>query len=62
MIPALIVLGVIVVALVVALLMRRRQPDGVDSFRRQIDALSADARRPTVHRVRESEEADDDGA
>lgn len=32
---------------------RSRRADGVDSFRRQIDALSAEARRSTVDQVKE---------
>jgi hypothetical protein len=48
-------LVVIVVVLVVVLgvfaLVRSRQSnDGVEGFRRQIDALSSDARRPTIDR------------
>jgi hypothetical protein len=40
---------VVIVALVVA--RSRRANDGVDSFRRQIDALSPEARRPVVDQV-----------
>ena len=41
-----------VLLVVVALVARaRRANDGVDSFRRQIDALSPEARRPVVDQV-----------
>ena len=58
---------VIVVAVVVAVVLlvavvavvRRRSTDPVDSFRRQIDALGPEARRPVVDQVRRSE--DDSG-
>jgi hypothetical protein len=47
---------VVVIAVVLGLILRgRSQHDGVDSFRRQIDALSPDARRPTVDRVKSAE-------
>lgn len=50
MLPVLVV--IVAVALVIVLgawwNARRRQADGVDSFRRQIDALSPQARRSTV--------------
>lgn len=41
----------VVVALVVVVRSGRRQRDGVDSFRRQIDALSPQARRGVVDQV-----------
>ena len=55
---------VVVIALVAS--RRRRAADGVDSFRRQIDALSPEARRPVVDQVKEQagsdgEEDDADG-
>ena len=34
--------------------------DGVDSFRRQIDALSPEARRPTIDQVKSAERPPDD--
>ncbi|MCB0965673.1 MAG: hypothetical protein KDB37_02460 [Ilumatobacter sp.] len=37
----------------------RRSRDGVDSFRRQIDALSPEARRPVVDQVQSAAEAND---
>jgi hypothetical protein len=68
---------VVVIVLVVAVVLlgllawrRRRAPvDGVASFQRQIDALSRDARRPTIDQMRRgdddpgaNEEGDEDGA
>lgn len=61
-------LGVLIVLLVVAalaaglfLIVRsRRRPDGVDSFRRQIDALSPDSRRPTIDKMKPVEHPSDD--
>jgi hypothetical protein len=49
--------AVLIVAAVVVLarLIRPRQ-DPVDSFRRQIDALSPEARRPTIDQVRRVDE------
>ena len=49
--------AVVIIALVVILarLIRPRQ-DPVDSFRRQIDALSPEARRPTIDQVRDAAE------
>ncbi len=53
-----IVIGVIVVAIVVVVVVRilRRRQDPVDSFRRHIDALSPEARRPTIDQVRDAAE------
>ena len=53
MIPAVaIVLGVALGIVVLVMIARsRRSGDGVDSFRRQIDALSPEARRPVVDQV-----------
>ena len=63
-----IVVGAAIVAagIVLFLLSRRRAPDGVTSFQRQIDALSPEARRSVVDRVQKldedpPEERDDDG-
>jgi len=47
------VAAVAMVALVAIVARRRRTPDTVDAFRRQIDALSPEARRPVVDRVQE---------
>ena len=44
---------VLTVAAAAALVVRsRRSSDPVDTFRRQIDALSPEARRPTIDQVR----------
>lgn len=49
---AVIVVAVLVVVAIGVVLSRRRRFDaGVDSFRRQIDALSPEARRPVVDQV-----------
>ena len=55
-IVALVAAVAIVVAVIVAALRRSRAPDGVASFRRQIDALSPEARRPVVDQVQQLEE------
>ncbi len=47
------------VALVVVVVRRREPPDGVEGFRRQIDALSPEARRPVVDRVQELDHRND---
>ena len=49
-----VIIAAVAVALVVAVLIgrSRRANDGVDSFRRQIDALSPEARRPVVDQVK----------
>ena len=62
MIVALSVLAIVVVAGILGLALRgRSKEDGVDSFRRQIDALSPEARKPTVDQVKSAErDADDD--
>jgi hypothetical protein len=47
---------VLVFAVALALALRGREgSDGVDSFRRQIDALSPEARKPTVDQVKSAE-------
>ena len=53
-----IVVGAAIVAagLVLFVLSRRRAPDGVTSFQRQIDALSPEARRSVVDRVQKLDE------
>lgn len=43
--------ALVVVVVVVALVRRRRAPDTVQSFQRQIDALGPAARRPVVDQV-----------
>ncbi|MEP1126439.1 MAG: hypothetical protein ABJH68_21350 [Ilumatobacter sp.] len=50
--------AIVVAAAGIALLVRPKN-DPVDSFRRQIDALSPEARRPTIDQVRDA--ADDSG-
>ena len=55
------VIGAAIVAagIVLFVLSRRRAPDGVTSFQRQIDALSPEARRSVVDRV---QKLDEDGS
>ena len=47
--------AIIAAVVVLARLVRPKQ-DPVDSFRRQIDALSPEARKPTVEQVRDAAE------
>lgn len=63
-IAVVIALGVLVAVVVVAGGRRRPAPDDIASFRRQIDALSPEARRQTSDRMKPSERAasGDDGA
>ncbi|MEO6653439.1 MAG: hypothetical protein ABIP17_12365 [Ilumatobacteraceae bacterium] len=64
---AVIIAAIVAAIVIVALVARsRRANDGVDSFRRQIDALSPEARRPVVDQVqnaadRQTRDDDDDG-
>jgi HAMP domain-containing protein len=51
-----IVVVVAMLAAVIAARLLRRRQDPVDSFRRQIDALSPEARRPTIDQVRDAAE------
>lgn len=62
MVPLIVIVALVVVALVViiAVALRGRQPDTVDSFRRQIDALSPEARRSVVDQVQRIEQDEDD--
>jgi cytochrome oxidase Cu insertion factor (SCO1/SenC/PrrC family) len=46
-----VIIALVAVIVVVAVARSRRANDGVDSFRRQIDALSPEARRPVVDQV-----------
>ena len=57
-----IVVGAAIVAagIVLFVLSKRRAPDGVTSFQRQIDALSPEARRSVVDRVQKLEEGKPD--
>jgi uncharacterized membrane protein len=50
---------VIAVALIAFLASRRRTPDGVTTFQRQIDALSPDARRSVQQRLEDVSKRDD---
>jgi hypothetical protein len=63
---ALLALGVVVavVAVLFLVMRQRRAPDDdVESFRRQIDALSAESRRPTIDKMKPDSESstNDDG-
>jgi hypothetical protein len=53
--------SLMVLALIVAVAVSRgrRQPDAVDTFRRQIDALSPEARRHVVDQVQRIEKDED---
>ncbi|MFT4865701.1 MAG: hypothetical protein ACI8RE_001890 [Ilumatobacter sp.] len=65
MIVAMSVVGIVVFAVILGLVLRNlRDDDGVDSFRRQIDALSPEARKPTVDRVKSAKQQvnDDDSS
>jgi cytochrome oxidase Cu insertion factor (SCO1/SenC/PrrC family) len=61
LVAAIVVIGLILVAVVGR---RRSSTDDIASFRRQIDALSPEARRPTIERMNPSAtpSADEDGA
>jgi hypothetical protein len=68
-VTAALIIGVVVLAVVVAVVAaaanrNRQPPDDIASFRRQIDALSPEARRQTSDRMKPSERATtgDDGA
>ena len=59
-----VVVAISIVALVVVISGRtRRSTDDIASFRRQIDALSPEARRPTINRMKPSDDPSlgDDG-
>jgi hypothetical protein len=65
--PIVIALVVVVAVAVVAVVVaagRRRRPDDIASFRRQIDALSPEARRETTDRMKPptGSATDEDGA
>jgi hypothetical protein len=51
---------VAVIAVVWLIVRARRTTDGVAGFRREIDALSSDARRPTIDRRLTDDDVDDD--
>ena len=58
-----IVIGAAIIAagIVLFVLSRRRAPDPVTSFQRQIDALSPEARRSVVDRVQQLEDEKNSG-
>jgi hypothetical protein len=58
-----VVLGVVVAVVTAAARRNRQPPDDIASFRRQIDALSPEARRQTSDRMKPSERtaSGDDG-
>jgi hypothetical protein len=57
-----IVLAILLIIVVAVVLVRRRATDSVDSFRRQIEALSPEARRPTIGQVKAGDDDDPDEA
>ncbi|MDQ3470256.1 MAG: hypothetical protein M3487_10905 [Actinomycetota bacterium] len=52
-------LALVAAVALVVVVRRRESPDGVEGFRRQIDALSPEARRPVVDRVQELDHRND---
>ena len=57
-------IAIVIVAVVAAVILylvsrSRRANDGVDSFRRQIDALSPEARRPVIDQINKSPDRSD---
>ncbi|MFT6291308.1 MAG: hypothetical protein ACJAR2_001910 [Ilumatobacter sp.] len=60
MIPYLLVALLVIATVVVLARVLRPKPDPVDSFRRQINALSPEARRPTIDQVRDAAEVSDE--
>lgn len=61
MIWVLVAIVVVVVAVLVLVLRRPRQEPGVASFRRHIDALSPEARREVMDRVRPQQDDTTEG-
>ncbi|HSJ91345.1 MAG TPA: hypothetical protein VK917_04710 [Ilumatobacter sp.] len=53
------IVAIVAIVVVVAIANARRRNDGVDSFRRQIDALSPEARRSVVDQVQSAAERRD---
>jgi hypothetical protein len=49
--------AIVVAGLLLFVFSRRRSPDGVTTFQRQIDALSPEARRSVVDRVQRLDES-----
>lgn len=62
MVVVVIVLAILLIVVVAVVLVRRRATDPVDSFRRQIDALSPEARRPTIGQMKAVDDDDPDEA
>lgn len=62
MVVVVIIAAVLVIVVIAVILARRRRPDPVDSFRRQIDALSPEARRPTIDQVKAVDDDEQDEA
>jgi hypothetical protein len=58
-IVVIVLLVAVAAAIAVSVSRYRQSRDGVDSFRRQIDALSPEARRPVVDQVQSAAEAND---
>jgi uncharacterized protein HemY len=60
-ITVIVIVVIVIVAVFLGLALRGRSShDGVDSFRRQIDALSPEARKPTIDQVKSAERPPDD--
>ena len=54
-----VLIGVVILAVILFVVSRsRRSHDGVDSFRRQIDALSPEARRPVIDQMYSTDRRD----
>ena len=53
--------AIVAAGIVLFVLSRRRTPDGVTTFQRQIDALSPEARRSVVDRVQQLDDGNVDG-
>ena len=54
-----VLIGLVILAVILFVVSRsRRSHDGVDSFRRQIDALSPEARRPVIDQMYSNDRLD----
>lgn len=62
MVVVLIAVVAVILLIAVIVLVRRREPDTLDSFRRQIDALSPEARRPVVDQVQQIDDESTPGS
>ncbi len=61
MLLAVTIIGAVILVIgIIAWAARRRRLDGVDTFRRQIDALSPAARRPTIDKIKPHDERRDE--